>query len=213
MVYMTLINFVTETLSLLNNPIALIKAAGTIGLVCIIFAETGLLFGFFLPGDSLLVSAGLLAATGHLSMPTLLISLSTAAIVGDALGFYIGQKLGPVLYTKKDSFFFRKKHLELAQEFYLKHGGKTILFARFIPIIRTFAPTVAGAAKMNYLRFAIFNVVGGIGWVFSTLFAGYYLAKIIGPKVQDYIHYVIIIIILLSVAPLGYKWLTSRKAS
>lgn len=196
--------------SLLNDPILLIKSVGYIGLFLIIFSETGLLFGFFLPGDSLLVTAGLLTASGHLSLNILLISLSIAAIVGDAVGFYIGHKLGKVLYTKKDSFFFRKKHVELAHDFYTKHGGKTIIFARFIPIIRTFAPTVAGAARMDYAKFSLFNIFGGIGWVFTTIFAGYYLGKAFGDKIQEYIHFLIIGIIFISILPLIYKWFQSR---
>lgn len=202
---------IVSMISLLNDPIQLIKTVGYIGLICIIFAETGLLFGFFLPGDSLLVTAGLLAAYGHMSVGNLIISLSLAAIVGDAVGFYIGNKLGVLLYAKKDSFFFRKKHLELAHAFYEKHGGKTIIFARFIPIIRTFAPTVAGAARMNYFRFALFNILGGIGWVIVTIFAGYYLGKAFGDKVQNYIHFLIIGIIILSLMPLILKWLKSKS--
>jgi membrane-associated protein len=200
-----------SAISLLNNPIELIKTVGYIGLILIIFAETGLLFGFFLPGDSLLVTAGILAAAGHLKLDFLIISLTLAAIIGDAVGFFIGYKLGDLLYTKKDSFFFRKKHIELAHDFYEKHGGKTIIFARFIPIIRTFAPTVAGAAKMNYLKFATFNVVGGIFWIVSLTLSGYYLGKMFGDKIQEYIHILIAVIILLSIAPLIIKWIKIQR--
>ena len=203
---MSLTQTIMSSISLLNDPISLIKTVGIIGLFLIIFAETGLFFGFFLPGDSLLVTAGLLASNQQLPLTILLVSLSLAAIIGDAVGFFIGYKLGDLLYSKKDSFFFRKKHLEMAHAFYLKHGGKTILFARFIPIIRTFAPTVAGAAKMNYFKFAAFNIVGGIFWVFSLTFAGYYLGKIFGKEIEQDIHFIIIIVIALSLAPIGIKW-------
>lgn len=199
-------------ITLLNNPFLLIKTVGYIGLFLIIFAETGLLFGFFLPGDSLLITAGLLAFMGKLSLETLLISLSIAAIIGDALGFYIGQKLGVLLYKKKNSLFFRKKHLEAAHDFYKKHGGKTIIFARFIPIIRTFAPTVAGAAQMSYMRFSLFNIFGGLGWVFSTILGGYYLGHLFGEKIEKYIHFLIIAVVLISISPLILKWLKSRKS-
>ena len=208
---MSLFQDIITNISLLHQPFELIKAVGLLGLIIIIFAETGLLFGFFLPGDSLLVTAGLLAASGHLSLHILILSLSIAAVVGDAVGFYIGHKLGPMLYAKEDSFFFRKKHLELAHEFYLKHGGKTIIFARFIPIIRTFAPTVAGAARMNYFRFLAYNIFGGIGWVLSMVLGGYYLGKLFGEKIENYIHYLIAAIIIVSILPLVFKWIQSRK--
>ncbi len=199
-------------MSLLNDPILLIKTVGYVGLFLIVFAETGLLFGFFLPGDSLLVSAGLLSSYGdNMSLQVLIILLSIAAISGDTLGFYIGHKLKNTLYRKKDSFFFRKKHLNYANEFYQKHGGKTIVFARFIPIIRTFAPTVAGAASMNYAKFATYNILGGIGWVLTTLLAGYYLGKIFGEKVQNYIHFIIIGIIIVSLLPIIFEGIKKRK--
>ncbi|MES2615404.1 MAG: VTT domain-containing protein [Bdellovibrionota bacterium] len=202
---------ILQAVSLLNDPIALIKTVGLIGLIIIIFAETGLLFGFFLPGDSLLVTAGLLAANGTMSLENLLVALSVAAVVGDAVGFYIGSRLGAKLYAKKDSFFFRRKHLNYAHDFYMRHGGKTIIFARFIPIVRTFAPTVAGAAQMNYFRFSLFNVFGGIGWVVSMLLAGFYLGKIFGEQIQNYVHVLIVGIIFLSCLPLIYKFVKFRK--
>lgn len=209
---MSLLETLHSTLLLLNNPIELIKTVGLVGLVLIVFAETGLLIGFFLPGDSLLVTAGLLAAAGFLDLKLMMILLIIAAIVGDAVGFAIGHHLGQMLYRKEDSFFFRRNHLQLAQDFYEKHGGKTILFARFIPIIRTFAPTVAGAAHMNYFRFALYNVCGGIGWVASMLLCGFYLGKIFGDKIQEYIHILIAGIILLSFLPLFIKWIQVRRS-
>lgn len=204
-------SFINLFLSFLKDPILLIKTVGYIGLILIVFAETGLLFGFFLPGDSLLIAAGLFAAKGDMNILILLSTLTVAGIVGDAVGFYIGNKLGPLLYQKKDSFFFRRSHLIAAHDFYEKHGGKTIIIARFVPIIRTFAPTVAGAAGMNYFRFAMFNVIGGFLWVWSMLLGGYYLGKVFGDKINDYIHYLIIGIILLSILPLFIKWIQTRK--
>ena len=207
----SLLSFVHYLLGFLKDPILLIQTVGYIGLITIVFAETGLLLGFFLPGDSLLIAAGLFAAKGDMNIVILLVTLTTAGIIGDAVGFYIGRKLGPLLYQKKDSFFFRRKHLIAAHDFYEKHGGKTIIIARFIPIIRTFAPTVAGAAEMQYLRFAIFNIVGGFLWVWSMLFAGYFLGKTFGDKINDYIHYLIVGIIFVSFLPILIKWLQAKK--
>lgn len=195
---------------LFQDPIHLIKAVGYIGLVAIIFSETGLLVGFFLPGDSLLVAAGLFAARGDMSIVVLLTILTIAAIVGDAVGFYIGHRLGPVLYKKEDSFFFPKKHIIAAHEFYEKHGGKTIILARFIPILRTFVPTVAGAANMTYRRFATFNVVGGFLWIWSLLLAGYWLGQMFGDKINKYMHYLIIGIVVLSIMPLVIRWCATK---
>jgi membrane-associated protein len=198
-------------LSVLKNPILLVQTVGYIGLILIVFAETGLLFGFFLPGDSLLIAAGLFAARGDMDVVILLSTLTAAAIMGDAVGFFIGKKLGPVLYKKEDSFFFRKRHIKAAHDFYEKHGGKTIIIARFIPIIRTFAPTVAGAANMNYFRFAVFNIVGAFLWVFSMILGGFYLGRTFGDKINDYIHFLIVGIILVSFIPIFIKWIKSRK--
>ncbi|BBH53508.1 DedA family protein [Fluviispira sanaruensis] len=198
-------------LSVLNNPIFLIQTVGYIGLILIVFAETGLLVGFFLPGDSLLIAAGLFAAKGDMQVSILLSTLTVSAIVGDAVGFYIGKRLGSLLYRKEDSFFFRKKHILYAHEFYEKHGGKTIIIARFIPIIRTFAPTVAGAAGMNFSRFVAFNIFGGFLWVWSMVLGGYYLGKLFGDKINNYIHFLIVGIILISFIPLFVKWVKSRK--
>lgn len=211
---MDFINSILQFLfSVLKDPIKLIQVVGYTGLILIVFAETGLLIGFFLPGDSLLIAAGLFAAKGDMNILILISTLTVAAIVGDAVGFYIGRKLGPKLYNKEDSFFFRKKHLIAAHEFYEKHGGKTIIIARFIPIIRTFAPTVAGAAEMNYFRFAMFNVIGGFLWVWSMLLGGFYLGRVFGDKINDYIHYLIIGVIFVSFIPIIIKWIKTRKES
>lgn len=188
----------------------IIRWGGTLALIAIVFAETGLLVGFFLPGDSLLVTAGLFAARGDLNVVMLLVTLSIAAVVGDAVGYAIGRRLGPKLFKKEDSLLFKRKHLVKAHEFYERYGGKTIVIARFVPIIRTFAPTVAGAAEMTYSKFAMFNVFGGILWVFSMVLGGYALGSVI-PNIDKYIHYVIIIVVFLSLLPPVYEWWRERR--
>ncbi len=187
-----------------------IRWGGYIGLIAIVFAETGLLVGFFLPGDSLLVTAGLFAARGDLNVAILLATLSIAAIVGDAVGYSIGRTAGHKLYNRPDSLLFKRKHLTRAHDFYEKYGGKTIVIARFVPIVRTFAPTVAGAAGMDYRKFVTFNVAGGIGWVFSMVLAGYTLGSVI-PNIDKYLHYVIAIVVFLSILPAIVEWLRVRR--
>ena len=154
-----------------------------LGLIFIVFAETGLAVGFFLPGDSLLVVAGLFAATGKLNLAALLLTLFVAAVVGDAVGYYTGARLGPRIFKREKSLLFRPSHLLKAQAFYEKYGGKTIIIARFIPIVRTFAPIVAGAAKMPYRNFVLYNVAGGFLWVFSMILAGYFLGSLLKSKI------------------------------
>lgn len=187
----------------------LVQTGGYIALAIIVFTETGLMIGFFLPGDSLLVTAGLFAAKGDLNIVVLNLLLMFCAIAGDATGYYIGWKLGPALYRKEDSFFFKKKHLIATQEFYERHGGKTIIIARFVPVIRTFAPVVAGMANMSYRRFALFNIVGGIGWVFSMTMLGYLLVTLF-PATEQHIEKVIMIVIFLSILPGIIEWLRAR---
>ncbi len=185
------------------------------GLVFIVFAETGLAVGFFLPGDSLLVVAGLIARTGRLNVAILLSTLFVAAVVGDAVGYYSGLKLGPRLFTRKKSFLFRPSHLQKAREFYEKYGGKTIIIARFVPIVRTFAPIVAGAAEMPYRRFLAYNVVGGFAWVFSMILAGYFLGTVVenalGVRLEDHIEKVVIVVVALSLLPPVFEYLKSRR--
>ena len=188
----------------------LVQAGGYIALAIIVFAETGLMIGFFLPGDSLLVTAGLFAAKGDLNIFYLIGLLSVCAIVGDATGYSIGKRLGPALFKKEDSLLFKKKHLIAAHDFYEKHGGKTIIIARFVPIIRTFAPVVAGMAGMTYRRFALFNIVGGIGWVASMTMIGYGLVTMF-PATEKHIEKVIIIVILISFIPPAIEWWRARK--
>lgn len=169
-------------------------------LVAIVFAETGLLIGFFLPGDSLLVTAGLLASAGKLDIFLLNVLLIPAAIIGDAVGYAIGRKSGERLLNRPDTRLFKKAHIVKTQEFYEKHGGKTIVIARFIPVIRTFAPVVAGIAGMSYKRFATYNIAGGVLWIMSTTLAGYWLGKVV-PNIGRYMHFVIAGVIFLSILP------------
>ncbi|CAN5295825.1 VTT domain-containing protein [soil metagenome] len=186
-----------------------------VGLIFIVFAETGLAVGFFLPGDSLLVVAGLFAATGKLNVFILLVSLFLAAVVGDAVGYYSGAKLGPKLFARQKSLLFRPSHLQQAHEFYEKYGGKTIIIARFVPIVRTFAPIVAGAAQMPYRQFVVFNVLGGFLWVFSMILAGYFLGSILqsrfGISLDEHIEWVVIIVVALSLLPPVIEYLKSRR--
>ena len=187
-----------------------IVAAGYLVLIFVVFAETGLAAGFFLPGDSLLVVAGLFAARGDLNVFVLLGTLTVAAIVGDAVGYYSGAKLGPRIFRREKSLLFRPSHLEKAHEFYLKYGGKTIIIARFVPIVRTFAPIVAGAAGMPYRQFVAYNVLGGFLWVFSMILAGFFLGRAI-PNLDQHIEWVVIIVVLLSLMPPVYEYLKSRR--
>ena len=186
-----------------------------LGLIFIVFAETGLAVGFFLPGDSLLVVAGLFAATGKLNLAVLLSTLFVAAVVGDAVGYYTGSRLGPRIFKREKSLLFRPSHLLKAQAFYEKYGGKTIIIARFIPIVRTFAPIVAGAAKMPYRNFVVFNIAGGFLWVFSMILAGYFLGNLLKSKfgidLDEHIEWVVIIVVALSLLPPFIEYLKSRR--
>ncbi len=176
----------------------------------IVFAETGLLAGFLLPGDSLLFTVGVVAGAGHLDIVAIIILLTIAAIVGDGVGYFLGRSAGPLVFSRPDSRWFKKEHLQRTREFYEKHGGKTIIYARFIPIIRTFAPFVAGVANMSYSRFLSFNVFGGIGWVVLLTMMGYYLGDF--EIVRKNFEKVILGIILISVAPVVVEFFKSRKS-
>jgi membrane-associated protein len=199
----------TGLLHSLYDVEGLIRWGGMAMLVAIVFAETGLMVGFFLPGDSLLVTAGVFAAAGHLDILQLLGLVSIAAVVGDQLGYYIGYKTGPRIFRRKDSLLFRREHLLRAKHFYEKHGGKTIILARFMPIVRTFAPVVAGVGEMEYRRFVTFNVVGGVAWVFSMSLLGYSLGHAI-PDIDRHIHLVIAVVIFLSILPGIIEYWRSR---
>jgi membrane-associated protein len=205
------LDLIQEFFRTVYNVPELIRLGGLVGLVLIVFAETGLMVGFFLPGDSLLITAGLFAARGDLDIVWLNLALCAAAIVGDATGYWIGRRAGKALYSRPNSLLFRREHLVKTHEFYERHGGKTIVIARFMPILRTFAPVVAGAAEMTYRNFAIYNVVGGISWVVSMTLAGYYLGRLV-PDIDQHIHIVVAVVIFLSLLPGIIAWLRSRMS-
>ena len=179
---------------------ALIAAAGAVGVIAVIFLETGAFFGFFFPGDSLLFTAGFLASQGYISLPILLVGAFVAAVVGDSVAYAFGKKIGPALFTKDESTFFKKSHITKAQHFYEKHGKKTIILARFMPVIRTFAPIVAGIGGMQYRTFITFNVIGGFAWTWLMLWLGYGLGSLI-PNPDKYIIPAVIVIIVVSALP------------
>ena len=188
----------------------LIEWGGYILLVGIVFSETGLLVGFFLPGDSLLITAGLLAGLGKLDIWLLNVLVMAAAIVGDSTGYAIGESLGPRIFTREKSLLFNPKHVVRTQRFYEKYGNKTIVIARFVPIIRTFAPVLAGVGQMRYRRFVTYNVAGGVGWVASRTWAGYLLGQTV-PNISKNIHVLVIVIIILSVIPIGIEVYRERR--
>lgn len=204
--------FLTQFFDRLRDLPALVQWAGYFGLTLIIFAETGLLIGFFLPGDSLLVTAGLLAADPAFGLNVWLLGaiLSVAAIVGDSVGYNVGRTAGPRIFTREDSLFFHKDHLLRAQAFYEKHGGKTIIIARFMPIVRTFAPVVAGVGRMEYRAFLLYNVVGGLLWIWSMLLTGWVLARTV-PTVAEHVEKVILVVVFLSILPGIIAWLRGRQ--
>ena len=190
----------------------LVRWAGYPGLAMIVFSETGLLVGFFLPGDSLLVTAGLFAAAGFFDITTLIFLLIAAAILGNSTGYFIGHKGGQALYAREESRFFKKQHLIKTREFYEHYGPITIVMAQFMPFARTFAPVVAGIAEMKYTRFASFNVIGAIAWITSMLLIGYFLGSTI-PNIDKNIHLVILIVVVLSLLPALIKYIQVRMAA
>lgn len=200
-----------ELLRHLYNVESIIQWGGLAMICAIIFAETGLMIGFFLPGDSLLVTAGIFAAAGHLDLYSMMILVSLCAIGGDQLGYFIGQKTGPALFTKEDSLLFKRSHILRAQAFYEKYGAKTIVIARFVPVVRTFAPVVAGVGQMNYRRFVTYNVAGGILWVVSMVLTGYLVGAAV-PNINEHIHSVIAVVIFLSILPAIIEILRARRS-
>ena len=187
----------------------LVRWGGYAVLVAIVFTETGLLIGFFLPGDSLLITAGLVAATGALNIWWLNVLLVIAAVVGDSVGYTIGWRIGPRLFTREQSLVFNPKHVQRTRDFYARHGAKTIVIARFVPIVRTFAPVVAGVGQMAYRRFLTYNVVGGVGWVVTMTGAGYALGQTI-PNIGSHLHWVVFVVIVLSLIPIAVEVLKER---
>jgi membrane-associated protein len=191
--------------------ISFIKAAGYVGVFGFIFAESGLFIGFFLPGDSLLFTAGFLASQGFLDIWVLAIGTFVAAVAGVSVGYAFGKKVGPALFKREDSLIFHKQNLETAREFYEKHGGKAIVLARFVPIVRTFAPILAGVGRMEYGKFLVYNVIGAFLWGLCLPFIGYFLGNTI-PNVDKYLLPIIALIILASILP-GIIHLIKDKSS
>lgn len=190
--------------------VTLIQTVGYLGVFTIVLLESGLLIGFFFPGDSLLFTAGFLASQGFFDIKILIVGCFVAAVAGDSIGYYVGKKLGPKIFNKEDSIFFHRKHLERAQNFYDKHGGKTIILARFLPVVRAFAPVVAGASRMNYKKFAIFNLIGGVFWAIGVTLAGFYLGSLI-PDIDKYLLPIVALIIIASLAPIIHHVLVDAQ--
>ncbi|MFA6295616.1 MAG: DedA family protein [Candidatus Paceibacterota bacterium] len=196
----------------LIDPETIIQTVGIIGVIAIIFLETGAFFGFFFPGDSLLFTAGFFASQGYISFPVLLIGTFLAAVIGDSVGYAFGKKVGPSIFTKEDSIFFNKKHIIRAQRFYEEYGKKTIVLARFVPIVRTFAPIVAGIGNMKYSTFISFNIIGGFLWTWAMLWMGFGLGSLI-PDPDKYVLPIIAVIIIVSVIPVIRELIKGRRAS
>lgn len=194
------------------HPESLIHAFGTLGIFAIVFAESGLLFGFFLPGDSLLFTAGLLASRGFSNIVLLMVGCAVSAVVGDQVGYVIGRRAGPALFRRPDSRFFHQKNVQRAREYFEKHGPKTIILARFVPVVRTFAPVVAGVAEMEYRRFVTFNVVGGVVWGAGVTLLGYLLGNSIG-DIDRWLLPIIGLIVAVSFVPVFLEVLKARRHS
>ena len=206
-----MLEFLKHILAQIYNVRGLIEWGGTLMVCIIVFIETGMVAGFFLPGDSLLVTAGVFAGAGQLKLGWLLSLVTLCAIAGDQVGYFIGWKAGASLYSRDDSRFFKKKHLQRAHEFYEHYGGKTVIMARFVPIIRTFCPPVAGAAGMKYSRYLAFDIVGGFMWVWGMTLLGYTVGKA-DKNIDKHIHYLIAAVIVASFMPAAYHtWKVRRN--
>jgi membrane-associated protein len=190
----------------------IIRSGGPLLVCAIVFVETGFFVGFFLPGDSLLVTAGVFSAAGVIPLKWILLPVMLCAIVGDQIGYWIGRAAGVALYRREDSLFFRRRHLQRAHDFYERYGGKTVILARFVPIIRTFCPPVAGAAQMPYPRYLAYDIFGGIFWVGTMILGGYFLGRSI-PNISQRIHYVIVAVVFLSLLPAIIGFLRARRSS
>jgi len=202
---------ITDLFHRLSNLPELVQWAGLFGLAAIVFSETGLLIGVFLPGDSLLVTAGLLAARGYLNVYALAPVLTVAAICGNSVGYFIGRATGPRIFNRENSLFFNKKHAIRAHEFYEKYGRKTIVLAQFMPIIRTFAPVVAGVGGMKFRTFITFNIMGAVLWIWSMVAIGYFLGSYI-PGIDQHIEIVVVIVVFISLLPGLISWYRGRRA-
>jgi membrane-associated protein len=214
-----MLDFILEIWRSLTDPDRLIRLlsevitgwGGYALLGSIVFAETGLLVGLFLPGDSLLFTVGVVAGAGQLDIVQICILLVLASIIGDQSGYYLGRRTGPRIFTRPDSRIFKQEYVTRTQEFYQKHGGKTLIYAKFVPIVRTFAPFMAGVGRMQYRRFVSFNVIGGIGWVLSMTLAGYTLGSI--PVIRANFEKAVIVVVILSVLPLVVQYFRARRAT
>lgn len=202
-----------EFLKQLTDPESIISYGGLALLLFVVFAETGLLIGFFLPGDSLIFISGLICRTKpdllDVNIATLLISLIAAAVVGNIAGYWFGWKVGPALFRRKDSLIFKKRYLETTTAFYEKNGGKTLVLGRFLPIIRTFAPILAGIIKVPFSRFMVYNIAGAAAWICSLGLAGYYLGQI--QWVQDNIGWIVIFLIVITLIPVALTWIRGKN--
>jgi membrane-associated protein len=210
----TAVHLLSSVLALSLDPKQILddlSPYGEIGLILIIFAETGLLIGFFLPGDSLLFTAGILANQGKLNLAAILVGCFAAAVIGDQVGFTFGTKVGPRLLRKPDSRWFKREYIDRTEDFFDQHGAKTIVLARFVPIVRTFAPVVAGIGKMTRRTFVSYNVFGAFVWVFGVTLAGYFLADAIGDSIDKYLYPMIAVIILLSLVPPFLEWRKAKR--
>ncbi|HSO88013.1 MAG TPA: VTT domain-containing protein [Draconibacterium sp.] len=198
----------------LVNPESIILYGGIYLLLTVVFIETGLFVGFFLPGDSLLFTAGLLCATGILQINPLvmIVMIIIAAVAGNMVGYLFGKKVGVLLFKRKSGMFFRQDQLVIANEFYKKHGKKTIILSRFLPIVRTFAPIIAGIVKLEYYKFFVYSLIGAILWVTSLVLTGYYMGKYI-PGTKENLHYIVIFLIVITSIPFIYNWLKKKKSS
>jgi membrane-associated protein len=209
-----LLESIRHLLQTLYSPEGLEKLIGSGGatLVCtIVFIETGFFVGFFLPGDSLLITAGIVSYAGLIPLKWLLLPVMLCAVAGDQVGYWIGRSAGAALYRREDSFFFRRSHLQRAHDFYEKYGGRAVILARFVPVVRTFCPPVAGAAKMPYPRYLLYDFLGGVFWIGTMILSGYSLAHLV-PNIGQRIHYVILVVIFLSLLPAIISILRSRRA-
>lgn len=203
-------DWIRELLAYIPSVEEIVRFGGHPALLAIIFAECGLLIGFFLPGDSLLVTAGLFAAEGALNIWLMLVTLTVASIAGNSVGYWIGKRIGRPLFDREDSRLFKRKHLIKAHDFYERHGGKAIILARFVPIVRTFVPTIAGAVDMSFSRFTYYNVVGGVLWIWSMLLLGYVLGSLV-PGLAKKIEYVIVVVVAVSLLPIFIEWWRERR--
>jgi len=200
-----------EHLQNLTDAQSILSKGGFYFLLVVIFAETGLFFGFFLPGDYLLFLAGLLCSSGmvDVSLGTLLLSVISAGILGNYTGYWFGYRTGPMLLNRKDSWFFKKRYVAVAQEFYARHGGMALVLGRFFPIIRTFAPIFAGVVRVDFKRFTIYNLAGSLAWVNTFILSGYFLGRRY-PQLKDYLEYVVIGLIIITTIPLVFAFLKKQ---